>query len=572
MRTKVLLAALAASALAAVVSVSPGVSAQGGAALTGSVTSQEEGKMEGVLVTARREGANFDVTVVSDAKGAYSFPRTHLQAGKYALKIRAVGYDLAGGPASADVAAGKGATADLKLEKTKDLSSQITSVEWAMSVPGTDEQKAMMIKQIASCTYCHSLERVIKSKHNTDQFVQVIHRMSKYYFDGSMAGTEGRGRAQFDSKAAQANAEKNPNWGFSPGVKKTDLAAYLSTINMGGGRSLPVDLKTLPRPKGKGTRVIITQYDMPRKDTVPHDMDVDHLGNPWYTDQSRPYLGMFNPKTGTFSEYEMPKQTHHEFQGGSDVQLDREGNPWFPMTHDSVNNHFGLLHKFDVKTKTFVPVQMPPNAVTQFLSIGPTDGKVWSGFATFYRIDAKTMKPDFEFDWTKAPNVPPGPHSGYEVAVDPKGNPWITDFGGSYIVGVDATTKQTKFFKTPTAFSQPRRGKIDPQGRYWFGEYTGDKVGMFDTRTEKFTEYDPGIKWMAPYTASDLDKQGRVYSPSNTSDRVVRVDPKTGEIVIYLMPVRDFDTKQMTVDPVGKKAVWFANTRNARLVKLEPLD
>jgi hypothetical protein len=38
------------------------------------------------------------------------------------------------------------------------------------------------------------------------------------------------------------------------------------------------------------------------------------------------------------------------------------------------------------------------------------------------------------------------------------------------------------------------------------------------------------------------------------------------------MPVRDFDSKQMTVDPVEKKAVWFANTRNARLVKLEPLD
>jgi virginiamycin B lyase len=200
---------------------------------------------------------------------------------------------------------------------------------------------------------------------------------------------------------------------------------------------------------------------------------------------------------------------------------------------DEVGNHFGLLHKFDPKTETFTPAQMPKGAITQFLAIGPTDGKIWSGFGTFYRVDPKTMKPDFEFDWTKAPNLPPGPHSGYEVAVDPKGNPWITDFGGSYVVGVDVATKQAKFFKTPTVFSQPRRGKIDPLGRYWFGEYTGDKVGMFDTRREKFTEYDPGIKWLAPYTVSDLDSQGRVYSPSNTSDRVVRIDPKTGEIVVY---------------------------------------
>ncbi len=38
------------------------------------------------------------------------------------------------------------------------------------------------------------------------------------------------------------------------------------------------------------------------------------------------------------------------------------------------------------------------------------------------------------------------------------------------------------------------------------------------------------------------------------------------------MPVQDFDTKQVTVDPVGKKAVWLANVRNARIVKIEPLD
>ena len=56
-----------------------GLRAQGsGAALSGVVSSQEEGKMEGVVVTARRDGTNFDVSVVSDAQGKYSFPRTHL--------------------------------------------------------------------------------------------------------------------------------------------------------------------------------------------------------------------------------------------------------------------------------------------------------------------------------------------------------------------------------------------------------------------------------------------------------------------------------------------------------------
>ncbi len=51
-------------------------------ALTGVVSSPQEGLMEGVVVNARRDGANFTVSVVSDAHGKYSFPRTHLDPGQ----------------------------------------------------------------------------------------------------------------------------------------------------------------------------------------------------------------------------------------------------------------------------------------------------------------------------------------------------------------------------------------------------------------------------------------------------------------------------------------------------------
>ena len=66
------------------------------AALTGVVTSEAEGRMEGVLVTARPQGANLTVTVISDDQGRFAFPPGKLQPGKYALTIRAVGYELAG--------------------------------------------------------------------------------------------------------------------------------------------------------------------------------------------------------------------------------------------------------------------------------------------------------------------------------------------------------------------------------------------------------------------------------------------------------------------------------------------
>jgi hypothetical protein len=71
-------------------------------ALTGTVTSQAEGAIEGVLVIAKREGSTITTTVVTDAQGRYAFPRNRLGAGKYAISVRASGYELPG-LASAEV-------------------------------------------------------------------------------------------------------------------------------------------------------------------------------------------------------------------------------------------------------------------------------------------------------------------------------------------------------------------------------------------------------------------------------------------------------------------------------------
>ena len=71
-------------------------------ALTGQVSSAEEGPMEGVLISAKQDASTVTVTVVSDARGRYSFPSTRIGAGHYAIRIRAVGYELEG-PTAVDV-------------------------------------------------------------------------------------------------------------------------------------------------------------------------------------------------------------------------------------------------------------------------------------------------------------------------------------------------------------------------------------------------------------------------------------------------------------------------------------
>ena len=113
----------------------------------------------------RRTAAPSPITVVSDAQGHFSFPASKLEPGKYAISIRAIGYDL-DGPKSVELAAGKPATADVKLAKTKNLAQQMSNGEWIMSVPGTQQQKLSLL----NCVSCHTLERIVKSSYDKDGF------------------------------------------------------------------------------------------------------------------------------------------------------------------------------------------------------------------------------------------------------------------------------------------------------------------------------------------------------------------------------------------------------------------
>jgi len=63
----------------------------GHAGLSGRVTFEAEGLMEGVVVTATREGATIAVSVVSDAGGRYDFAAGRLVAGSTcSLSVRSV--------------------------------------------------------------------------------------------------------------------------------------------------------------------------------------------------------------------------------------------------------------------------------------------------------------------------------------------------------------------------------------------------------------------------------------------------------------------------------------------------
>src|ERR1700716_2316888 len=341
-------------------------------ALTGKITSDAEGAMEGVVVSAKKAGSIVTVSVISDAQGRYSFPASRLAAGKYSIKIRAIGYDLAA-PTAADVAEEQTTTVDLKLRKARNLASQMSNAEWMMSLPGTEDQKAFLL----NCVGCHTLERIVRSTHDADEWTHVISRMLGY---GAVSQPI---KPQPMLDRARAGSPEQ--------FRK--LADYLATINLSAVDHWPYELKTLARPKGRDTRAIVTQYDMVRPTTEPHDVLVDKEGKVWYTDFGEMFIGKFDPKSLKLVEYPIKKFKDKAPEGLLSIEFDKDGKLWFDTMYQ------GSLGTLDPKNGETKYYPLPPewNDDTVQLNFSglrhDVDGKVWTktvGTQHIFRLDIKT--------------------------------------------------------------------------------------------------------------------------------------------------------------------------------------
>src|SRR5258708_29748094 len=201
--------------------------------------------MEGVVVRAKKDGSTISVSVVTNAAGRFAFPVARLEPGHYVLNARAAGYELDGAKA-ADVASGQEAKAEIKLKKVKNLSAHLTNAEWLISMPGTDEEKRFLL----NCTGCHTLERIMKSTHDADGFMEVIQRMSHYYPGSTPL------KPQRLAGTANRDVERGGNG------RKT--AEWLASVNLSGEPAWAFPLRAQPPLTRTSTHVITPQYNFPK--------------------------------------------------------------------------------------------------------------------------------------------------------------------------------------------------------------------------------------------------------------------------------------------------------------------
>lgn len=540
-------------------------------ALTGSVTSPQ-GRLEGVLVSAKRTGSNVTITVVTDASGAYSFPRTRLEPGEYTLQVRAADYILR--PVTkVTVTAAAPAVKDLQLAAVTDFEKalQLSSAEWLMSYPLAGSE---IYDTLRDCTRCHDQQRVAMSRFNEKQLQHVMQRMTAYWL-GSTPVTY------------QLHQDTVAHWGRRGGVQarpssrlESRQAAAVAAINLSNG-PWQYPLKRYPRPKGENTNVIYTTYDLPRVAAKPHDVQMGPDGWIYYDDFNDTFLGKLNPKTGEVVEWDLQdklpalraESTDSMMVTGHRVLMSDQSGKMY-LTPPSFRGGEGYVIVYDPKTEKF---EFYPGLGHFVQPKGShVDGYVWvdreGGHASRVKLlgDGKMAK-EFVGDGL----------GFYDAYVDSKNNFYGGRRESKQFWRVDAKTLKVTHYPIPTQRGEtafhgeggPRRGLFDKQDRLWFGSFDGEVIGKFDPSkpADKAVELIPvPMPWFQPYMAQSDDK-GYVWTGSTSADHVARMDEKTGKWNFYLLP-GETNVRHLLVQPSdsGPSSLWIGMNHQAKIVHIEP--
>jgi virginiamycin B lyase len=546
----------------------PSATSHAEGALTGKVTSQAEGAIEGVLVGAKKMDSTMATWVVSNAQGQYSFPRDRMEPGKYAIKIRAVGYELPS--TSVDVTA-QPTKLDLQLNKvtsTSKLAVQLSNGEWLMSAPGTQEEKIVFA---SSCVTCHTLQRELFSRYSADEMAQVVQRMATH-----------------TNNSSPMHPWVRPSEGPAgpPTARQMALAKYISSINLSSTDTFEFPLKTNQRPKGKATEVMYTTYDLPRPDAAPHDTTIDAQGNIWYSDFDSQFIGKLDPKTGKVVEYPVPLgRTGPLAQGGLQIAIDREGLIYYG------NMSQMQIVRLDPKTAKMeffkVPVADSDIGAAHLTMIDPwfqnVDGKIWTNIAGANGEGGEggaaagkaggTWHVDLASNtWTRVTHPHGSPPAGaYDVVGDSQNNMYGMGFGNPRIWMTNGKTLQTVWYDMPDKNTGCRRGHVDSQDRLWCGGFNANDVVMFDPMAaQKFKTWEAHTPWTRPYDA-EFDNKKYAWGAGMDTDIAMRVNVETGEVTEYLLP-HETNVRHVDVQKSGAlSSLWLGDQHGGTIVHIEPL-
>jgi streptogramin lyase len=551
--------------------------------LSGRIATGSGQKLDGVTVSAKREGSTITTSVYTDAAGEYFFPP--LPEGRYRVWAQALGFERSSG--SIDLSAAR--RQDFTLAEIADPERRFRQLPGEMMVAALPEATAddARMKKIFmnNCTGCHSTSYALQFRFDEAGWSKIIDLMKIVPVTGVYPGPTAK-----------------PNQILERHQKA--LAAYLARARGPGESSMKVASR--PRPAGEAARAVWTLYDVQlNPDTgigtkyndndgtdwamgttsklgqLPHDGALGLDGTIYFTSNNPNRgvtIGKVDPATGAV-KYLKAEGANGLAATAHGLARDRAGNLWF-----DVNPGRRALGKLDTTTEKIAIYQTPPEMAPLGGAVTvDVDGKgmVWASTPSgAVRFDPATEK-FTEFRSRLAEKNARGSGATYGAAGDRDGNGWWSQMAMDTVYKGDIASgkaieiklpdvkavdrmfgEDRAFYETvsdlgfnvPLPWSQgPRRMGTDKNADVlWVANSFGSSFAKINTKTMETTIIPLPDATMQTYHIT-VDSKHRVWGNLWTSDRIVRYDPAANAWAMFDLPVRGTEIRHIALLERGDK-------------------
>ena len=494
-------------------------------------------------------------TVFSSEEGKYEFPV--MQAGAYTLRIatpasfkpyRRESVRINGTNSIDEIVlekvpeAGGERALPGALPPTPEIGAQLSGAEMLWNLSGTDQEKSTFIR---TCGIgCHDLKEIFRNRFDERSWRVMV---------GWMTSSSSSFVVRRAGSTLSPEAEMVLKW----------------LVRVRGPESKDLPYRMFPRPSGSSTRVVITEYEMPRRFLSLHEVYGDSKGNIWCTSHRTPYVGILDPRTGIVKEYKVP-MTPGVFPGTYHVAVDKNDIGWYS------ENWAQNLTRLDPRTGEFKQMHMESTSGFGNFGLGP-DGSVWSDHDNkeIVKIDPETGKIVKTYSLTKN-QIP----SDNLISAD--GRFWAggaLTMGGNTGMILDIRTGKMYETNSGDAPSSGARGRFDGNDNAWLGGHLGTFVEIVNeidkgkgVHMRVFWPPTPYFPYSQFYTVVP-DRNGEVWGAIVHGRGFVRFNPKTEQWRVYDNAEPSAFARHTWIDnSTNPVTIWYPDYQMGSLVRIQPLE
>jgi len=240
------------------------------------------------------------------------------------------------------------------------------------------------------------------------------------------------------------------------------------------------------------------------------DIKTDSKGNVWFTDEKQNGIWRYEQESKNFSFFPVPERPSAfgtiypvsiAFNGDDEIYFVgiRSKSLWSANISDLKNMSPQGISNVSIPLSSFKGID-PDLVSTGSIDIDKKRNVIWLSVLAF-GVKGQLFKFDLATKTFTPYELPEHLQSPVGIAIDEKGNPWITDHGTSIFFMINSTNGKISEFSTPSlsrisanipkdfSYTLPYWIRMDENGNLWFNEHIGNKIAKFNPTDGTLIEY-----------------------------------------------------------------------------------